>query len=198
MKIYIVLLVLVRTFTQSVVDTYKEDSTLCRHLLEKALAEDIPSVKSAYFVTVMEEDQQSFFNTLEKYNIGFLASNKTYATEREIENQACKMPHYIISALEWTAGVTPLAVVWVVYSIFSYLRLSCGKKNVYKTPVKQIKKTVDKPPRAPRKTHRTEHVEYIRSNRPPKREVEIKESFAGKIIQNISPSLRKRMMPADV
>ena len=128
MKIYIVLLVLVRTFTQSVVDTYKEDSTLCRHLLEKALAEDIPSVKSAYFVTVMEEDQQSFFNTLEKYNIGFLASNKTYATEREIENQACKMPHYIISALEWTAGVTPLAVVWVVYSIFSYLRLSCGKK----------------------------------------------------------------------
>ena len=114
---------MVRTFTQSVVDTYKEDSTLCRHLLEKALAEDIPSVKSAYFVTVMEEDQQSFFNTLEKYNIGFLASNKTYATEREIENQACKMPHYIISALEWTAGVTPLAVVWVVYSIFSYLRL---------------------------------------------------------------------------
>ena len=154
--------------------------------------------ESAYFVTVMEEDQQSFFNTLEKYNIGFLASNKTYATESEIENQACKMPHYITSALEWTAGVTPLAVVWVVYTIFSYLRLRCGKKNVYKTPIKQIKKTVDKPPRAPKKNPRTEHVEYIRSNRPPKREVEMKESFAGKIIQNISPSLRKRMMPPDV
>lgn len=198
MKIYIVLLVLIRTFTQSVVDTYTEDSTLCRHLLEKAIAEDIPSVKSAYFVTVMEEDQRSFFNTLEKYHIDFLASNITYATEEEIQNQACKMPEYILDALEWTAGITPLAIVWVVYSIFTWFRLKCTKKTVHKTPVKQIKKTLVRPPKAPRKPPRTEHMEYIKSNRPIKREVDMKESFAGQVLQGISPSLRKRMMPTDV
>lgn len=198
MKIYIVLLVLLRTFTQSVVDTYTEDSTLCRRLLEKATAEDIPSVKSAYFVTVMEEDQESFFNTLEKYHIGFLASNITYATEEEIQNQACRMPKYISDALEWTAGITPLAIVWVVYSFVSWLRLKCTKKTIHKTPVQKIKKTLDKPPRAPRKPLRTEHMEYIKCNRPMKRETEIKESFAGKVLQGISPSLRKRMMPTDV
>ena len=198
MKIYIVLLVLLRTFTQSLVDTYTEDSTLCRHLLEKALAEDIPSVKSAYFVTVMEEDQRSFFNTLEKYHIDFLASNITYATEEEIQNQACKMPEYILDALEWTAGITPLAIVWFVYSFFSWFRLKCKKTTVHKTPVKQIKKTLDKPPKAPRKPPRTEHMEYIKSNKPIRRKDEMKESFAGKVLQGISPSLRKRMMPTDV
>ncbi|MBP01958.1 MAG: hypothetical protein CMM25_03985 [Rhodospirillaceae bacterium] len=198
MKIYIVLLVLLRTFTQSLVDTYTEDSSLCRHLLQKAIAEDIPSVKSAYFLTVMEEDQQAFFHTLEKYQLGFLASNITYASEEEIEKQACTMPHYVTDALEWTAGITPLVIIWVVYTILSWLRQKCTKKIVYKTPLKKVKKTLDKPPRAPRKPARTEHMNYIKSNKPVKSNVEIKESFAGKVLQGISPSLRKRMMPTDV
>lgn len=198
MKIYIALLVLLRTFTQSLVDTYTEDSSLCRHLLEKAIAEDIPSVKSAYFVTVMEEDQQAFFNSLKKYRIGFLASNTTYASEEEIQKQACRMPSFVTDALEWTAGITPLVVAWVVYTIFSWLRVKCTNKTVYKTPIKMVKKTLDKPPRAPRKHPRTEHMSYIKSNKPVKSEVEMKESFAGKMLQNISPSLRKRMIPTDV
>ena len=203
MKIYIVLLVLVRTFTQFVVNSYKEESQLCRSLLQKAIAEDIPSVKSAYFVTVMKEDQRAFFNTLESYHIGFFASNATYASEQEIQNQACRMPGYIDDTLEWTAGVTPLMIVWVAYTIFYWLKDKCKKKPVYKTPVRTIKKS-DKPPRAPRKPPRTDHMNYIRSsksNKPVSLSVvkEIKEeSFAGKMLQNISPSLRKRMIPTDV
>lgn len=204
MKIYIVLFVLVRTFTQFVVNSYKEESQLCKSLLEKAIAEDIPSVKSAYFVTAMEEDQRAFFNTLESYHIGFLASNMTYASEQEIQNQACRMPAYIDDTLEWTAGVTPLMIVWVAYTIFSWSKEKCKKKPVYKTPVRTNKKTIDKPPRAPRKPPRTNHLDYIRpskGNKPVSLSVlgEIKEeSFAGKMLQNISPSLRKRMIPTNV
>ena len=204
MKIYIVLIVLLRTFTQFVVDSYKEESQLCKELLQKAIAEDIPSVKSAYFVSVMEEDQRAFFNALESYHIGFLASNATYASEEEIQNEACHMPTYIDDALEWTAGITPLMIVWVAYTFFSWLKEKCKKKPVYTTPVKSVKKKLEKPPRAPRKPPRTEHMDYIRSSknsRPATLSVvgEIKEeSFAGKMLQNISPSLRKRMLPTDV
>ncbi len=196
MKIYIILLVLVRTFTQFVVNSYEEESSLCRHILEKALEEDIPSVKSAYFVKVMEEDQRAFFDTLNKYHIGFLASNTTYASEIEIEGQACTMPDYIIDGLEWTAGVTPLVIVWVGYSMIMWLKEKCKKTPEYKTPKQQIKKTLDKPPRAPRKPPRTQHMDYIRPSKPVKKEAE--ESIAGKLIKNISPSLRQRMMPPDV
>ena len=204
MKIYIVLLVLVRTFTQFVVDSYKEESQLCKELLQKAITEDIPTVKSAYFVTVMEEDQRAFFNTLESYHIGFLASNATYASEQEIQNEACRMPTYIDDALEWTAGITPLMIVWVAYTILSWLKEKCKKKPVYTTPVKSVKKKLEKPPRAPRKPPRTDHMDYIRSSKTTKPVSlsvvgEIKEeSFAGKMLQNISPSLRKRMISTDV
>lgn len=198
MKIYILLLVVVRTFTQFVVDSYNVESELCNDLLQKALAEDIPSVKSAYFVTVMEEDQRAFFDTLETYHIGFLASNTTYASEQEIQNYACRMPPYVTDALEWTAGVTPLVLVWVVYSTLSWFREKCKKKPVYKTPIRKTKKSPDKPPMAPRKPPRTEHMNYIRPNKPVKKQVEVKESFAEKMLQNISPSLRKRMIPTDV
>ena len=205
MKIYIVLLVLLRTFTQYVVNSHKEESQLCAHLLEKAIAEDIPSVKSAYFVTVMQEDQRTFFNTLNSYHIGFLASNVTYASEQEIQNQACRMPAYILDGLEWTAGVTPLLIVWVAYSIVTWFKGKCANKPVYKTLVRTAKKSPDKPPRVPRKSPRTEHMEYIRPLKAKKKLVHRtvvaetkKESFAGKMLQNISPSLRKRMIAADV
>lgn len=196
MKIYILLLVLLRTFTQYVVDSYRDESALCRHILLKAIEEDIPSVKSAYFVTVMEEDQRAFFETLEKYHIGFLASNTTYASEAEIQAEACKMPEYITDCLEWTAGVTPLFIVWMGYCFVFWLKEKCKSKPVYKTPKKVMKKSLDKPPKAPRKPPRTEHMDYIRPSKPPKKEPE--ESIAGKIIKNISPSLRQRMLPVDV
>lgn len=192
MKIYILLIVLVRTFTQTVVNTYNEENQMCKHILSKALEEDIPSVKSAYFLKVMEEDQKAVLDTLNKYKIGFLASNATYATEEEIETQACNMPFYVTEALDWTAGITPLCCAWIAYSIFVFVATKCKRKPVFKTPER---KKDQKPPRAPRKEQRTDHMNYIRASK----EVQIpKESFAGKIIQNISPSLRKRMMPADV
>lgn len=198
MKIYILLIVLARTFTQTVVNSYNEENQTCKHILSKALEEDIPSVKSAYFLKVMEEDQKAFFDTLDKYNIGFLASNATYATEEEIVKQACKMPFYITEALHWTTGITPLCCAWIAYSILLFVAAKCKRKPVFKTPER---KKDQKPPRAPRKEQRTDHMNYIRASKEVHRKQissPPKESFAGKIIQNISPSLRKRMMPTDV
>lgn len=196
MKIYIVLLILVRTFTEFVVNTYNKESEICRHILVKAIEEDIPSVKSAYFLSVMEEDQRVLYDTLSSYHIEFLASNTTYASEEEIEAQACHMPEYITDILQWTAGLTPIACAWTLYSFIMYLKEKCKKPPVYKTPER---KKDDKPPRAPRKPARTDHMNYIRTNKPVKRVKETeKESFAGKLIKNMSPTLRKRMLPDEV
>ena len=192
MKFYILLLALVRTFTKTVVDSYNEESQLCRDLLSKALEESIPSVKSAYFVTVMEEDQRAFFDTLQRFHIEFLATNTTYASEEEILEQACKMPEYITEGLEWTAGLTPLVSVWMVYSMLMWLRQKCQRKQVHVEPPRPVQ--LDKPPLVPRKPQSTEHMNYIRK---PKKEIP-KESFAGKLIKNMSPTLRKRMMPDEV
>lgn len=193
MKIYIALLTLVRTYTQFVVDSYHIESQLCRDILSKAVEESIPSVKSAYFVTVMEEDQRAFYETLQQYRLGFLATNTTYASEEEIQEQACKMPSYILESLEWTSGFTPLVCVWMAYSIIFWIK---EKFTSRQPPVKIVKKAKerDKPPRAPRQVQSTEHMNYIRKPKksPPK------ESFANKIIQNMSPTLRKRMLPNEV
>lgn len=191
MKIYILLLALARTFTQFVVDTYQEESQLCRSILEKAVQESIPSVKSAYFVSVMEEDQRAFFDTMQQYHLGFLAANTTYASEEEIQSQACKMPLYVSEALEWTAGLTPLVCVWMVYSVLLWCR-----SRTKSAPVRVVEKeaVLDKPPRVPRKPQTTEHMNYIRKPQPEPP----KESFANKIIKNMSPRLRKRMMPDEV
>ena len=192
MTIYILLLAALRAFAQLVVNTYNVESQLCRDILGKAVQESIPSVKSAYFVTVMEEDQRAFFETLQQYHLGFLAANTTYASELEIQNQACRMPPYVTEAMEWTAGLTPLVCVWMVYSVFAWLR-----QRVKKVPKEQPKvvEKQDKPPRIPRQTQKLEHMNYIRK---PKPKPIPKESFAGKLIQNMSPTLRKRMMPDEV
>lgn len=192
MKIYVLILAALRAFAQFVVDSYNVESQLCKDILMKAVQESIPSVKSAYFVTVMEEDQRAFFDTLQKYNLGFLAANTTYASEEEIQSQACKMPAIVTEALEWTAGLTPLVCVWMVYSFFAWLKQKFRKVHV--EPPKVIEK-VDKPPRVPRQPQKMEHMNYIRK---PKPKPIPKESFAGKLIQNMSPTLRKRMMPDEV
>ena len=186
---------MIRTYTQFVVDTYEVESQVCNKILKKAVLEDIPSVKSAYFMTVMKEDQRAFFETLKKYHIGFLASNITYASEEEIAQNACRMPDFVSSGLEWTGGTLMLAAAWTAYSVSMWLSTKCTSKAVAPAQEEaEVDEPLDKPPIVPRQARTTEHMKYIRAQKKEKP----KESIAGKIIKNMSPRLRQRMMSSDV
>tara|TARA_B110000858_G_C17715021_1_gene432472 strand:+ start:507 stop:1151 length:645 start_codon:yes stop_codon:yes gene_type:complete len=121
------LFVILRTFVQIVCDDYKSNSNICESLFDKAVAETIPEIRSAYFLKVMEADNKAVAKTFANYHISFLASNTTYASETEIIANACKMPYVTREFLSWTAGILPLFSVWVVYLVVK--KISC-KKNV--------------------------------------------------------------------
>lgn len=130
MLFYSIAFVIVRTFVQFVCDDYDNNVEPCKKLLNKASAESIREIKSAYFLKVMQSDDKALAQTFEKFNIGFLASNTTYASEDEITQQACRMPEYVTEFLSWTAGVTPIVCIWVIFICWKHLRhLKCAKKK---------------------------------------------------------------------
>ena len=84
----------------------------------------------------MEADDEALAKTLEKFKIGTLFSNTTYASEDEIMQYACQMPEYITEFLSWTAGVTPIVCVWIVFLMWKNLRhLKCCSKQPMKVVV---------------------------------------------------------------
>ena len=148
--------IILRTFVQYVCDDYATVSGECNTLLNKAVAETLPDIRSAYFLKVMEADNEAIQTTFAKYHIGFLASNTTYASEAEIMNQACKMPSVTLEFLDWTAGVLPLFAVWVVFSMWQHSRdLKCCKSKPMQVVEIQEPETEltappkDTPPRSP-------------------------------------------------
>ena len=106
-------------------DDYESNSNICESLFDKAVAETIPEIRSAYFLKVMEADNKAVAETFANYHISFLASNTTYASETEIIANACKMPYVTREFLSWTAGIFA--------SVFSVGCLFGCEKNIVQT-----------------------------------------------------------------
>ena len=118
---YVLFFVAFRYLVQNVSNTYSEGTSRCRELLSFAKETDIDSARNVYCFEAVQEDQRLTLETLNKYKLGFLATNATYAYNSEVLDYACKVPWYISEMLEWTAGVTPLSLVWLVYNVVMWL-----------------------------------------------------------------------------
>lgn len=207
---------MLRSFVQYVCDDYASISGECNTLLNKAVAETLPDIRSAYFLKAMEADNKAVHTTFTKYHIGFLASNTTYASEAEIINQACKMPAMTLEFLDWTAGVLPLFVVWVVFSAWQNTRhLKCCKSKpmqvveIQQPEIELTEPPRDTPPRSPlqvpmyqeqrdyRQDGNSEQPKGIRRRtvRPARKKKE-GPSVLDKLT-SLSPSLKNRIMGDD-
>jgi len=209
--------IIFRTFVQYVCDDYAANSGECNTLLKKGVAETLPDIRSAYFLKAMEADNEAVQITFAKYHIGFLATNTTYASEAEIINEACKMPAMALEFLDWTAGILPLFVVWVVFSMWRRSRyLKCCKRKpmqVVEIQQPEIELTAppkDTPPRSPlnvpiylkQRDYRQEPLEKEqpkgirrRTARPARKKNE-GPSVLDKL-SSLSPSLKNRIMGDD-
>ena len=195
---YVLFFVACRYLIQSVSNTYLEGTSRCRELLSFAKETDIESARNVYCFEAVQEDQRLTLETLSKYKLGFLATNATYAYDSEVLQHACKLPWYISELLEWTAGVTSLSLVWLAYSVVTWL---WGKR-----PKPDIKHVTPPPsPSSPSSPPRSEPPKGIRKRvqRPPKvpkaptREQKSLMNNLSKLA-NLSPKLRDRIMGEDV
>lgn len=206
---YAALFVIVRTFVQVVCDDYDSKSNICETLVAKAFGETLPDIRSAYFLKVMEADNQAVAETFTNYHIGFLVSNTTYASEEEIIAKACKMPYVTREFLSWTAGVMPLFVVWVVYLVLK--KMSCKRDVIIEEQEPEIEMTEpprDAPPRdspplyvplAPRSPSKEKpHGQGIRRRKAKSKER--KKPDGPSVMEKmtaLSPALKNRIMNSD-
>ncbi len=147
MFFYAAIFIALRSFIQIVCDDYASKSGVCQNLLNKAVAETLPDIRSAYFLKVMEADNKAVAETFQSYYIGFLASNTTYASEDEIINNACKMPSVTFEFLSWTSGVVPLFAVYVFYLIFITVWKRCKQKPIKVVEIQESEIEMTEPPR---------------------------------------------------
>ena len=211
MLFYTFTFVLIRTFIQVVHDDYMNTTSTCSDLLSKASAETIPDIRSAYFLTVMDIDNRSLKKTLEKYYIGFLASETTYASEEEIFRHACKMPYITSELLSWTAGVSPLLTIYILYLLYVKMKEFRKSKPAKQSVVEQGNNAVvelTKPPSRTPITHAKRRRESMRTNldkdtgvRHRKRQQEDnsqpKQTSVLEKLTNLSPRLRNRLLAKD-
>ena len=199
MIFYSLIFVLLRTFVQFVHDDYEKNAQHCKTVLQKALAETMPDIQSAYFLKVMEADNSALQKTFDKYYIGFLASNTTYASQEEIATHACHMSTATTEFLSWTAGVTPIFSLWIVYMLFLKSKTNTMQKNV--APPQEdaapahVKKTIEltKPPITVQRNPPKSNPDGIR--RRPKKE---NEPSVLQQLTSLSPRLKNRLMGKEV
>ena len=189
---YVLIFVAFRYLIQSVSNTYLEGAARCKELLRFAQETDIDTARNVYCLEAVQEDQRLTLETLTKYKLGFLATNATYAKDSEVFQHACKLPWYISELLEWTAGVTPLCLVWVAYSIATWLWS--------KRPKPAIKPETPPPsPSSPPKDRPPVH-DGIRKRTPAKLVTREQKSLMSNLnkLASLSPKLRERIMGDDV
>ena len=214
MLIYAFFVAALRFSAEHIVQTYHNETTDCRRLLQKAKDADIETVRNAYCVEVVDADQLAVRNTLNAYGLGFLQSNETYSTFEEVLEHSCKVPDYVDIFLRWTAGVVPMTCAWILMAVYYKIR-----KASPPTPPPTPPPSPDKPPRCPPKSKKPARqrkyvrelykaVEPLDPPRDPPRGTprgtslptiqEEPQKSAFDIVNSISPSLRKRMMGDDV
>ena len=197
MWLYVVLFVVSRLFVQTVTETYMSETDLCRSLQTKASEASIGSVRNAYLLEVVQEDQRITKKTLDRFKIGFLASNATYAVDNDVFTYACKPPAYIETILDWTAGVTPLLMVWGAFTAFQVVCVKCKRTPPPPTvPMEEVPmEDLSKPPRIPsQKPPCASQPPTIRRRK--KEEKNLVSNL--ETIMNMSPRLRERIMGEDV
>lgn len=185
---YILFFVAFRFLVQSVSNTYNDGILRCRELLSFARETDIESARNVYCLEAVQEDQRLTLQTLSKYKLGFLATNATYAYDSEVLEYACKVPWYVMEMLEWTAGITPLAIVWMVFRLATWLWNKRPKPKIKPEPPKTPDAPpLDRPPRAPKKD-------------PGIRRRKEEKSLMANLnkLASLSPKLRNRIMGEDV
>lgn len=192
---YVLFFVAFRFLIQSVSNAYLEGTSRCNDLLKLASDADLDSARNVYCFEAVQEDQRLTLETLNKFKLGFLATNATYAYNSEVMQYACRLPWYISETLEWTAGVTPLSIVWLAYSVAMWL---------WNKRPKPVVKPVTPPPSptSPPKDRPPIH-KGIRKRNPPKIEKPItreEHSLVSNLskLANLSPKLRNRIMGEDV
>jgi len=205
---YAAIFVFLRTFLQFVCDDYVSKSEVCENLVKKACAETLPDIRSAYFLKVIEIDNQALSETLNDFKVGFLFSNASYASEQDIIDQACHMSYMTSEFLHWTSGVIPLFAVWCFYKLFLYTK-SCRKKpmtvvEIQEPEIEMTSPPKDKPPRTPLYVPRNVLPEPtpeqprnagIRRRRDrPKRSEEADQTSVLDKLTSLSPSLKNRIM----
>ena len=192
---YILFFVLTRQGVQTVTNDYVGRTRACKALVKLADQAEIPAVRNAYCLEVVQEDQKITLESLQKYSLGILASNMTYMSDKEVMQYACTPPAYITEFLEWTSGVTPLFCIWCALQVFYWIRDKM--KSKVQPEAIPPPPSPDKPPRCnlppkavkPNKTTK----KYIREKKEEKSLVNNLQKLA-----NMSPRLRQRIMNPEV
>jgi len=204
MLFYTFAFVVIRTFIQFVHEDYINTTHSCKELLDKATAETIPDIRSAYFLKLMDIDNTALKNTFEKFYIGFFASATTYASEEEIITHACKMPNVISEFLSWTAGVAPLLSIYILYLMYVKIK-DWGKSKLAKETFVEENKVVlelTKPPRPPiiptlrRRQSTRAHLDQAEGIRHRKQEEDNRKTNEPSVLEkltNLSPRLKQRI-----
>lgn len=191
---YILFFVAFRFLVQNVSNTYNDGTSRCRELLSFARETDIESARNVFCLEAVQEDQRLTLETLSYYKLGFLATNATYAYDTEVLEYACKVPWYVMEMLEWTAGITPLAIVWMAFRLATWLWSKRLQPKIIppESPKTLDAPPMDRPPRAPKKVPQV----------PPtgiRRRKEEKSLMANlNKLASLSPKLRNRIMGEDV
>ena len=205
MLFYTFAFVVIRTFIQIVNDDYTNTTSTCKDLLDKATAETIPDIRSAYFLKLMDIDNTALKNTFEKFYIGFLASETTYASEAEISTHVCKMPYIMSEFLSWTAGVTPLLSIYILYLLYIKIKdwgkskLAKGKNVEENKVVLELTKPPSRPPIVPTLRRRQstrahlDQTEGIRHQKQEKVKRKTNEPSVLEKLTNLSPRLKQRI-----
>jgi hypothetical protein len=188
---YVLFFVAFRFLVQSVSHTYHEGSSRCKELLSFARESDIDSARNVYCFEAVQEDQRLTLETLTKYKLGFLATNATYAYNSEVLEYACKVPWYVMEMLEWTAGVTPLSMVWLAYVLVTWLWSKRPKPKIkpMTPPPSPDRPPMDRPPRP----QKPPNPQGIRKRKEEKSLINNLSKLA-----SLSPKLRNRIMGVDV
>lgn len=188
---YVLFFVAFRLLVQNVSNTYSEGAGRCRELVRLAEDAGLEQVRDAYCLEAVQEDQRLTLQTLTKYKLGFLATNATYAYDTEVFTYACKLPWYIRDMLEWTAGVTPLSMVWIVVQLVTWLWSKRPKPKIKPVtpPRSPDRPPMDRPPRV----QKPPNPQGIRRR---KEEKSLMSNLSK--LASLSPKLRNRIMGEDV
>ena len=199
---YVLFFVAFRFLIQRVSDTYLEGTSRCKELVSFAQETDIDSARNVYCFEAVQEDQRLTLETLRTYKLGFLATNATYAYDSEVIEYACKLPWYVSETLEWTAGLTPLCLVWLVFQVATWLWSKRPKKVIKPVTPPPSPPPMDRPPMIPRSTHNGIRKRVSKTPKTPKTPMHTREEMSLmdnlSKLANISPKLRDRIMGEDV
>ena len=216
MLIQLFFICLLRYAAETIVDTYNSEAMYCNKLLQKAKQTQVISIRNAYCVEVVDADQTAVLNTLKEYHLSFLASNQTYATFAEVIHYSCRIPYSLEMAMQWTSGIVPLTVAFVLYKIVQSIRTKM-KRPVHVKVVEEeteVAEQADAPPIFKSNTVRQgmyrqsrgktpDHGMYMQ-DRPVRRiktpEVKDKKNLSKTteaLVSNLTPKLRQRILGSD-